>query len=212
MADCRRLTPLFFALFFLLFLHQGEVSLSTLRFSTLLHNDPAAHQDHCTMYIVHMPDSKPGPLWGPSGLVRYLGRLSALGLLDLLGELELPDALLHHLDALRLVNFCTAQELNKRWRGLFDLEPLWQNTNIAGVYGKLRNIQKLSFFFSYSGYPTKVNNMSFFATSFGFANLLEFQITAPHCQCFKSSATAFEPPLLTVGHAPCREDWRTDEK
>ena len=51
MADCRRLTPLLFALFFLLFLHQGEVSLSTLRFSTLLHNDPAAHQDHCTMYI-----------------------------------------------------------------------------------------------------------------------------------------------------------------
>ena len=30
-----------------LFLRQGSVSRSTLRFSTLFHNYPAAHQDHC---------------------------------------------------------------------------------------------------------------------------------------------------------------------
>ena len=29
------------------FLPEGKLSLSTLRGSTLLHNDPEAHQDHC---------------------------------------------------------------------------------------------------------------------------------------------------------------------
>ena len=34
-------------IFSLFFLSHVYVSLSTLRFSTLFHNDPAAHQDHC---------------------------------------------------------------------------------------------------------------------------------------------------------------------
>ena len=49
-----------------------------------------------------------------------LGRLGPLGLLDLLGELELPDALLDHLDPLGLVHLRGAEELGKgemRWWG-----------------------------------------------------------------------------------------------
>ena len=37
----------FFFFFFFFFLSHVYVSLSTLRFSTLFHNDSAAHQDHC---------------------------------------------------------------------------------------------------------------------------------------------------------------------
>lgn len=41
----------------------------------------------------------------------HLWGLAALSLLQLLVKLELSDALLHHLNAFGLVNFCAAQEL-----------------------------------------------------------------------------------------------------
>ena len=40
--------------FVYLFLPQWQVSLSTLRFITLFHNDPAAHQDHCGRYRIRI--------------------------------------------------------------------------------------------------------------------------------------------------------------
>ena len=43
----------------------------------------------------------------------HLGRLVALRLLQLLTELQLLDALLHHLDALRLVNLGAAKKLER---------------------------------------------------------------------------------------------------
>ena len=49
----KRILKLNFFFFFFSFPPQGKVSLSTLRFcSTLFHNDPAAHQDHCGRCLV----------------------------------------------------------------------------------------------------------------------------------------------------------------
>ena len=50
---------------------KGQVSLSTLRFSAFLHNDPGAHQDHCGRCWIQtrglwFANNKPPHLLGPS--------------------------------------------------------------------------------------------------------------------------------------------------
>ena len=56
---------LFFIFFFLPFWPQIEVSPSTLRFTVLQHNDPAAAQDHCGRWRIRTRDLC------PKSLVRY---------------------------------------------------------------------------------------------------------------------------------------------
>ena len=56
---------LFFIFLFLLFWPQIEVSPSTLRFTVLQHNDPAAAQDHCGRWRIRTRDLC------PKSLVRY---------------------------------------------------------------------------------------------------------------------------------------------
>ncbi|MPC32363.1 hypothetical protein E2C01_025673 [Portunus trituberculatus] len=53
-----------------------------------------------------------------------LGRLASLSLLQLLVKLELPDPLLHHLNAFGLVDLCAAQELRKHLANILPVTEL----------------------------------------------------------------------------------------
>ena len=66
-----RSRKIFFIIFLIVFLLQGQVALSILRFSSLFHNYPAAHQDHCGRCRIRT--QKSGVLPMPPHLQKYWG-------------------------------------------------------------------------------------------------------------------------------------------